>query len=130
MSAAVESLYVVKAGDSLSRIAQQFYGDANQYPRIAQANGLNPQAMLMIGTRLRIPASQQTAPEPLEEVQITAQRLPEFMLPASPGGSLVDPATGIETVTTTAYVWWKDWRWYAAGAGVALVLWYFSGRRK
>ncbi len=30
--------YVVKPGDSLSKIARQFYGDANQYNQIFEAN--------------------------------------------------------------------------------------------
>ena len=30
--------YTVKAGDSLSKIAKAHYGDANQYPRIFEAN--------------------------------------------------------------------------------------------
>ncbi len=31
-------VYTVKAGDSLSRISQQFYGNANQYMKIFEAN--------------------------------------------------------------------------------------------
>ncbi len=30
--------YVIKSGDTLSAIAKQFYGDANQYPKIFEAN--------------------------------------------------------------------------------------------
>ena len=30
--------YTVKGGDSLSKIAKQFYGDANQWKKIHQAN--------------------------------------------------------------------------------------------
>ena len=30
--------YTVRPGDSLSKIAKQFYGDANQYKRIFEAN--------------------------------------------------------------------------------------------
>ena len=30
--------YEVRSGDSLSKIAQRFYGDANQWPRIHEAN--------------------------------------------------------------------------------------------
>jgi nucleoid-associated protein YgaU len=33
-----EQTYTVKAGDTLSQIAKQFYGDAAQYQRIFQAN--------------------------------------------------------------------------------------------
>lgn len=126
MSAAVETLYRVVAGDSLSKIAQKFYGDATRYPEIARVNNINPAAVLYIGQPLRLPAMQ----EPLEEIEVTAQRLPTATAPLSPGGSVVDQSTGIETVTVSAYVWWKDWRWYAAGAGVAFVLWYLNKGRK
>ncbi len=37
-SAAANNTYVVVSGDSLSRIAKHFYGDANQWPRIFEAN--------------------------------------------------------------------------------------------
>ena len=30
--------YTVKAGDTLSKISRQFYGDANQYTKIFDAN--------------------------------------------------------------------------------------------
>lgn len=126
--AAVETLYRVASGDSLSKIAQKFYGDAQAYPRIATANNLNPSATLYIGQPLRIPPDVLTEDE-LQEVRITAQRLPTAVAPASPGGSLVDPTTGIETVTVAAYVWYKDWRWYVAGAGVAFLLWYLNSNR-
>lgn len=33
-----ERRYTVKAGDTLSKISQQFYGDANQYTKIFNAN--------------------------------------------------------------------------------------------
>jgi nucleoid-associated protein YgaU len=35
---AAEQTYVVQAGDSLSKIAKQFLGDANAYPAIFDAN--------------------------------------------------------------------------------------------
>lgn len=120
---ALNTVYTVVAGDSLSKLAQRFYGDVHAYTRIAERNNLDPQSILLIGQKLVIPA----ATDPVEEVQVTAQHLPAT-LPR--GGALIDPATGIETVTTTAYVWWKDWRWYAAGGGVALLLFLLSRHRR
>jgi nucleoid-associated protein YgaU len=35
-----DQTYTVKPGDNLSKISKLFYGDANQYPKIAQANDL------------------------------------------------------------------------------------------
>ena len=40
MGQAGSHLYVVQAGDSLSKIAKHFYGDAQKYERIAKANAL------------------------------------------------------------------------------------------
>ncbi len=37
-AAATARSYVVKSGDSLSKISQQFYGDANQWRKIYEAN--------------------------------------------------------------------------------------------
>lgn len=49
--------YTVKSGDSLSKIAKQFYGDAKKWPQIFEANRdqiTNPD-MIKPGQTLRIP---------------------------------------------------------------------------
>ncbi len=49
--------YVVQRGDSLSKIAGQFYGDVSLYPKIFEANRdiLNDPNQIKPGQRLRIP---------------------------------------------------------------------------
>lgn len=49
--------YVVKKGDTLSRIAEEFYGDPTLYPRIFDANRdvLVDPNRIKPGQRLRIP---------------------------------------------------------------------------
>jgi LysM repeat protein len=49
--------YTVKSGDSLSKIAKQFYGDANQYMRIFNANKdqLHDPNKIDVGQELIIP---------------------------------------------------------------------------
>ena len=49
--------YEVAPGDSLSKIARRFYGDANQYMRIFEANRdqLQDPDRIKVGQRLRIP---------------------------------------------------------------------------
>jgi hypothetical protein len=47
--------YTVKAGDTLSKIAQSFYGDASQWTRIAEANDLPDPDRISVGQRLVIP---------------------------------------------------------------------------
>ena len=53
-----EETYTVAAGDSLSKIAKRFYGDANDWRRIYEANreliGANPD-LIRPGQKLRIP---------------------------------------------------------------------------
>jgi nucleoid-associated protein YgaU len=54
-----EQSYTVVAGDSLSKIAKHFYGDANKWPRIHEANRdqiKNPD-LIHPGQKLRIPTA-------------------------------------------------------------------------
>ena len=55
---AQQQTYTVKAGDSLSKISKQFYGDANQYQRIFEANRdqLNDPDEIRPGQKLNIPS--------------------------------------------------------------------------
>ena len=57
-TAASSKVYVVVSGDSLSKIAQREYGDANQWPRIYEANRdlLKDPDKIYPGQKLRIPA--------------------------------------------------------------------------
>jgi nucleoid-associated protein YgaU len=49
--------YEVKPGDTLSKIAQQFYGDPSMYPQIFDANTdrLKTPDLIIVGQKLRIP---------------------------------------------------------------------------
>ena len=49
--------YVVKKGDSLSKIAEEFYGDKMLYPKIFEANRhlLSDPDKIKPGQKLRIP---------------------------------------------------------------------------
>jgi hypothetical protein len=55
-----DQTYTVKAGDTLSKISKQYYGDANQYMRIFQANRdkLNDPDKIQIGQKLVIPSQE------------------------------------------------------------------------
>ncbi|HET9226263.1 MAG TPA: peptidoglycan-binding protein LysM [Thermoanaerobaculia bacterium] len=52
--------YEVKSGDTLSKIAKEFYGNANKYPQIFEANRpmLKDPDEIYPGQRLRIPAAE------------------------------------------------------------------------
>jgi nucleoid-associated protein YgaU len=49
--------YIIKSGDTLSAIAQQFYGDANKYPVIFEANRevIKNADLIFPGQKIRIP---------------------------------------------------------------------------
>jgi LysM repeat protein len=47
--------HTVRSGDSLSKIAREFYGDANAYMRIAEANGIADPNKIFPGQDLVIP---------------------------------------------------------------------------
>ena len=49
--------YVVESGDTLSKIAKRYYGDAMQYPRIFEANRevIEDPDKIFVGQKIRIP---------------------------------------------------------------------------
>ena len=50
-----EQPYTIKPGDNLSKISQHFYGSANHYQKIAQANGIADANKISAGQTLSIP---------------------------------------------------------------------------
>ncbi len=50
-------VYTVQSGDSLSKIAKRFYGDANQYQKIFQANSdqLSDPDKIQVGQQIKLP---------------------------------------------------------------------------
>jgi len=59
-SSTAVKIYEVKSGDSLSRIAQNEYGNANDWPRIFEANKdiLKDPNKIFPGQKLKIPPKQ------------------------------------------------------------------------
>jgi nucleoid-associated protein YgaU len=49
--------YIIKKGDTLSAIAKQFYGKANDYPKIFEANRevIKDPNLIFPGQKIRIP---------------------------------------------------------------------------
>ena len=52
-----ETIYAVVPGDTLSKIAKHYYGDANKYMKIFEANKdqLKDPNVIQVGQKLRIP---------------------------------------------------------------------------
>lgn len=51
---AAEQEYTVKSGDTLSAICLLFYGSANKYGKVAEANGIDPNKV-SVGKALKLP---------------------------------------------------------------------------
>lgn len=49
--------YTVQAGDNLSKISKQFYGDSDKYKKIVDANKLDDPDNIKAGQQLIIPAA-------------------------------------------------------------------------
>ena len=47
--------YTVVSGDTLSKIAKRFYGDANQYHAIAKASGISNPDHIQVGQVITLP---------------------------------------------------------------------------
>src|SRR5579864_6772706 len=54
-SGGAEQPYTIQSGDNLSKIAKRFYGDANKYRNIAQANGIDDPDKIKVGQDLNLP---------------------------------------------------------------------------
>ncbi len=50
-----EQPYNVQSGDNLSKISKRFYGNANKYSQIAQANGISNPDLIKVGQQLNLP---------------------------------------------------------------------------
>jgi tetratricopeptide (TPR) repeat protein len=58
------TVYTVRSGDSFTRVAYNFYGDANLGYVIAYYNDLDPRKPLLTGKTLRLPVIERTTPHP------------------------------------------------------------------
>ena len=50
-----DTVYTVKPGDSLSKIAEHYYGDQMEYKKIAHYNNISNPDLIQPGQKLRIP---------------------------------------------------------------------------
>jgi len=50
-----EQPYTIKSGDNLSKVSKLFYGDANKYPQIAKANGIDNPDKIQVGQQINLP---------------------------------------------------------------------------
>jgi len=50
-----EQPYTIKSGDNLSTISKRFYANANKYPAIAKANGIDNPDHIRVGQEIKLP---------------------------------------------------------------------------
>ena len=50
-----EQPYTIQSGDNLSKISKKFYGSANHYQKIAEANGISDPDKIRAGQELKLP---------------------------------------------------------------------------
>ena len=50
-----DTVYTVKAGDTLGAIAQKYYGNAAEYKKIAHFNNISNPDLIKVGQKIRIP---------------------------------------------------------------------------
>lgn len=112
-------IYTVQPGDTLSKLALRYYGNAQNYPTIANANDLDPAAILPIGKVIRIPGVANPSESPVAAIQ-------QPSLPAP-----VQTAVHLPALPSMP-VWMKDWR-VLLGAGligVAVLYFVFGNKRR
>ena len=54
-SGGAEQPYTIKSGDSLSKVSKLFYGNANKYQQIAEANGISDPNLIRAGQQINVP---------------------------------------------------------------------------
>ncbi len=50
-----EQPYTIASGDNLSKISKKFYGSANHYQKIAEANGIADPDKIQVGKQIKLP---------------------------------------------------------------------------
>lgn len=50
-----EQPYTIKSGDNLSKVSKLFYGNANKYAKIAEANGISNPDHIQVGQEIQVP---------------------------------------------------------------------------
>lgn len=89
--------YTVKAGDSLSKIAQRFYGNALKYPAIAMANHIAAPYIIHPGQVLTIPNAAAT-PAPVASPTLSPFiARPAWMTSSGQAGTASVPTTFAQT---------------------------------
>jgi LysM repeat protein len=105
----IARIYVVKPGDTLSSIAKAAYGDSSMAPTVANTNGLQNNAILAIGSRLKLPA--------MDGGLGDSSVLDEGTLVVTPQNQ--GQVSTVPVVINPPMAWLTDWRTWAVAGLVA-----------
>lgn len=123
-NSSVAQIYMVKIGDTLPSIAKQVYGDPSYASAIANSNGISPNAVLPIGSRLAIPSiSSGLGADTVDETIVVT--------PENAGKTYYGPGP-VETTSSSllSSTWYKDWRTYAIAGLVLGGLWLMFRKKR
>jgi hypothetical protein len=117
--------YIVQAGDTLSKLAKKFYGDARRFPLIANANFMRATDTLHIGAKLLIPdphsaGSTAISPNPVSDLN---EKKFSLLHPAtaSRGRAMIElcAQSGVNLLVTQGLRTWEEQdQLYAKGRSV------------
>lgn len=93
--------YTVRSGDTLTKIARQFYDDPHKYPLIQQANNINQAGTIWVGQVLVIPTPAETAP-PMPQPLSPPSSTPQSSTPPPPVPQPPSPETPPSPGTVSA----------------------------
>jgi LysM repeat protein len=82
MKTATMRVHEIVAGDTLSKLAAQYYGDAARYHEIAKANAIVWPFTVFIGQKILIPFPADQ--DELNPITVTAQRMQSPVYPEMP----------------------------------------------
>ena len=78
-------VYIIKKGDTLSKLAQQFGGNAADYKEFLKYNNIDNPDLIYAGQKLIIPKSFNTSPitinKSLPEIIVTGNKKPKYDIP-------------------------------------------------
>ena len=94
--------YVVEAGDTLSGIAERFYGDAGIYTQIADANGIADPNLINVGQELVLPLTYEEQEVIKAQEAAAAQAEGERVLKLQSDAAAAEAAAKVEAAAKAA----------------------------
>ena len=95
-----KQIYIVKSGDTLSKIARDVVGELARWPELAYINSIGPPYVIQPGQRLVLPSD--------EPIQVTVTGGNDQAVPVREAAFSFNPATVALLVAGAALIFWDD----------------------